>query len=171
MRNYSASVVAVRVASLASACSPIPQPAVRAADVERLQCDPDATRQDKLVRSMAVLRVKPIYSPVRSNTSTEERLNGAKLVVRSPSHVSAEQMTRILQCHSARMVLGHLDDSLVPNDPYWLPERWVNIDVKPENGALVVTVSADTIRDNLLVLSRANHYGDDHMPAIARDLH
>jgi len=92
----------------------------------------------------------------------------AKLTVRPPKGVSAEQLTRVLQCHSARALLGQLDGSAVRNDPYWLADTWVTIEVKPENGNFAVTVSADTLRDNLQVFSRAHSYADDH--AVAADV-
>jgi hypothetical protein len=69
-----------------------------------------------------------------SNNNSEERVSGAKLIVRPPAGVSAEQMTRVLQCHGARVLLGRVDSSAIPDDPYWLPDAWVHIDVRPENG-------------------------------------
>jgi hypothetical protein len=41
----------------------------------------------------------------------------------------------------------------------------VNINVKPENGNFAITISADSVHDNLQVFGRANHYADDHMMA------
>ena len=41
----------------------------------------------------------------------------------------------------------------------------MNIEVKPEDGNFAVTVSADSIDENLQVFGRANHYADDHMVA------
>jgi len=152
------------VGAFASACASQPRVTAQAADVERMQCDSSATSQDSLVRSIEVLRVQPRYSHVRTNNGSEERVNGAKLFVRPPKGVSAEQLTRILQCHSARVLLGQLSSS-VPNDPYWLPDTWVNIDVKPENGNFAVDLSADSVRTNLEVVGRANHYADEHMLA------
>jgi hypothetical protein len=84
--------------------------------------------------------------------------------------VSAEQLTRILQCHSARALLGRLDRDSVPNDPYWLPDTWVNIDVKAEDGNFAVTLTADTVRDNLQVYGRANRYADGHVLATGAGL-
>lgn len=167
MFRYRTGLVAGGVISLASACASSPAPAARAAGVERMQCDREATAQDaQLVRSAAVLHVEPLYSHVMtSNNNSEERVNGAKLLVRPPKGVSAEQMTRVLQCHSARLLLGRVDPNAIPNDPYWLPDTWVNIDVRPENGNFAVIVSADSVRDNLQVFGRANHYADDHMLA------
>jgi len=162
MQRYLLATLGTGVLALASACASQPGATAQAAGVERMQCDSSSTSQDNLVRSIAVLRVEPVYSHVRTNNSSEERVNGAKLVVRPPKGVTADQLTRILQCHSARVLLGQLNSNAVPNDPYWLPDRWVNIDVRGENGNFAVTVSADTLNDNLQVYGRANHYADEH---------
>jgi hypothetical protein len=164
-------VLALGVASLSAACASNPAPAAKAAGVERTQCDSSTQDATQLLRSTKVLRIDPIYSHVlTTRNGSEERVNGAKLIVRAPPGVTADQMTRTLQCHSARVLLGQVNSAAVPNDPYWLPNAWVNIDVKPENGNFTVTLSADTVRDNLQVLSRANHYADDHMMATQPEL-
>jgi len=167
MKSYLFQALATGALSLTAACAGQPRATVQAASVERIQCDASSTPQDDLVRSIAVLHVQPLYSQVGSTGSTEERVNGAKLTVRPPKGVSAEQLTRVLQCHSARVLLGQLDGGAVRNDPYWLADTSVTIDVKPENGNFAVTVSADTLRDNLQVYSRAHRYADDH--AVASD--
>jgi hypothetical protein len=165
MQSYLLRTLATGAFSLAAACAAQPRATVQAASVERLQCDSNSTSQDDLVRSIAVLHVQPIYTHMGSNGSTEERVNGATMLVRPPKGVSADQLTRILQCHGARVLLGQLNRSAVPSDPYSLPDKWVNIDVKPENGNFAITLSADTVRDNLEVYGRANHYADGHMLA------
>jgi hypothetical protein len=166
MHIYLGSFVAVGVLSLTSACASSPVPATKAAGVEQLQCDASVSAKDSLVRSTRVLVVEPIYShSMTSKNNSEERVSGAKLLIRPPAGVSAEDMTRILQCHSARELLGKLNPDAVKNDPFWLPDAWVNIDVKPENGNFAVTLSADSVHDNLEVFGRANHYADDHMLA------
>lgn len=164
MKSHLLATFALGALSL-TACAGQPRATVQAAGVERMQCDAAATSQDSLVRSIVVLHVQPLYSHVRTNNTSEERVNGAKLLVRPPQGVSAEQLTRVLQCHSARVLLGQVSGSAVPNDPYWLPDTWVNIDVKSDNGNFAVTVSADSVRDNLQVYGRANHYADEHMVA------
>jgi hypothetical protein len=98
-----------------------------------------------------------------SNNSSEERVCGAKLIVRPPAGVSAEAMTRALQCHSARVVLGAA--AAVQDDPTLLPDGWVDIDVKPEEGNFAITLSADTVRENLQVLGRATRYAGEHQLA------
>jgi len=150
-----------------AACASQPRVTAQAANVARMQCDSNLASQDDLVRSIAVLNVQPLYSQVGSTGSSEERVNGAKLTVRPPEGVSAEQLTRVLQCHSARALLGQLNSGTIRNDPYWLADTWVTIDVKPENGNFAVSVSADTLRGNLQVYNRAHDYADDH--AVATD--
>jgi hypothetical protein len=117
-----------------------------------------------------VFSVEPLYSHIMTASGSEERVDGVKLLVRPPPGVSADQMTRILQCHSARVLLGQVNPDAVRSDPYWLPDSWVNIQVTPENGNFAVTVSADTVRDNLKVFGRANRYADDHMLATDPEL-
>ena len=166
MNNALKGLLTLAVISSASACASAPPPTTTAAGVERLQCDASATAQDGLVRSTRVLSVEPLYSHIMtSRNNSEERVQGAKLLVRPPKDVSAEELTRILQCHSARVLLGRVNPDTVPNDPYWLPDTWVNIEVKPENGNFAITVSANSVDESLAVFSRANHYADDHMLA------
>jgi hypothetical protein len=167
MRGYALGILAVGVLSVATACASTSQRAtVKAAGVERLQCDSGVAQNDvQLLQSVKVLGIEPIYSHVMTMDNSEERVNGAKLLIRPPKGVSAEDMTRVLQCHSARVLLGQVSGAAVPDDPYWLPDTWVNINVKPEDGNFAVTLSADTLRDNIQVLGRAHHYADDHMLA------
>jgi hypothetical protein len=170
MKSHLGTCAAVSVFCLASACSSAPPPTARAAGVRQLQCDPTATSLDALVRSTKVLSVEPLYSHIMTTNSSEERVDGTKLLIRPPAGVSAEQMTRILQCHGARVLLGQVNRDAVRNDPYWLPDSWVNIQVTPENGNFAVTVSAESLSDNLKVFGRANQYADDHMLATEPEL-
>jgi hypothetical protein len=172
MQTYKPGVLTIATLALASACASTVQPAAKAASVERMQCEPSAAGQDAehLVRSTTVLSVEPIYSHVLTASNSEDRVNGAKLVVRPPQGVNADQMTRILQCHSARILLGQVNGNAIANDPYWLPDTWVNIEVKPENGNFAITVSADSLRDDLRIYSRVNRYADDHRVATDPEL-
>ncbi len=169
MHNYTSGMFAIgAIAAMVGCASGAPPPSAKAAGVERMQCDGSATTQGEveLLRSVKVLKVEPVYSHVpTSNNNAEARVNGAKLLIRPPKGLTAEDMTRILQCHSARVVLGQVSAAAVPNDPYWLPDSWVNIDVKPDDGNFAVTLSAQTIGENLQVLGRAHHYADEHMLA------
>jgi hypothetical protein len=154
------------VSTLLSACATEPPPAVRAASTERMQCDGDATSVAAMafLRSNDVLQIRPLYSHVMVlPNNAEERVTGAKLLVRPPPGMSADAMTRALQCHSARVVLQEVNGAEVANDPFWLSGRWVHILVTPESGNFAVTVMADTVHDNLEIFGRASRYASDHM--------
>jgi hypothetical protein len=121
----------------------------------------------QLLQANAVVYVKPIYRHILVNpNNAEDRVGGAKLVLRPPTGVSAEELTRILQCHSARVLLGKVNPADIPDDPYWLADRWLDIQVTAENGNFAVTVVADSVHDNIEVLDRATRYANDHMLAI-----
>jgi hypothetical protein len=110
-----------------------------------------------------VIASEPIYSNVpTAYNDIERRAIGAKLVIRPPEGVSPERMTRILQCHSSRELLGRTDRVELPGDPYWLPGAWVDIGVSPEDGNYAVILQADTIARNLELYSRAAAYADAH---------
>jgi len=152
--------------ALLPGCATEPTPAVRAASTERLQCDGDATSvaATALLRSNDVLQIHPLYSHVLVlPNNAEERVTGAKLLVRPPQGMSADEMTRVLQCHSAHVLLQEVNGAEVANDPFWLSDRWVHILVTPENGNFAVTVMADTVHDNIEIFGRASRYASDHM--------
>jgi hypothetical protein len=144
-------------------------PETRALQVERLQCEADTSDEMDAVffRGMTVLAVEPVYSHIHNvRTGTELRVAGTKLVVRPPEPVDLLTFARILQCHSARAILGHLDRSRFPDDPFWLDGSWLDISLEPEAGNLAITVAADGVADNLLVLRRARAFGALRAPAL-----
>jgi hypothetical protein len=142
--------------------------ATAAASAEQEQCDARVTSPaaTQLLQANAVLYIKPLYHHIIVNpNNAEERPSGVKLVLRPPTGVTAEELTRILQCHSARVLLGKVDPAEIPDDPYWLADRWLDIQVAPENGNFAVTVSADSVHDNMEVIGRATRYAHEHMLA------
>jgi hypothetical protein len=156
-------------ASLATACAASLPPTEKAAEVERLQCDSGSTEaQDiRLLEAASVIHAEPLYSHVMTgNNGAEERVDGAKLVIRPPVGVSADRMTRIIQCHSARALLGQVDRSQFPDDPFWLPETWVSVEVRPENGNYTVTIEANDVPSNIRLAARAKAYAASHSLAL-----
>jgi hypothetical protein len=169
MRRAISAVSALGVVILAVGCASDPPPAAKAAQVERDQCATGADQAVALMRSMTVLRSEAIYSHFRTgNNNSEERVSGAKLVVRPPSGITADQLTRALQCHSARVLLGQAAG--VQDDPTSLPNSWVDIDVQAEHGNFAVTLTADSVRENLQVLRRATKYADEHQVAVQPEM-
>jgi hypothetical protein len=117
----------------------------------------------RLLQTTTVVSAMPLYSHViTGKDDSEDRVTGARLIVRPPEGVSAERMTRVLQCHSAQVLLGQVDTSRLADDPYYLPNAWLDIEVKPENGNFVVVLRADSIPDGLAVLHRATAFAEAH---------
>jgi hypothetical protein len=152
---------AVTAGLLACGCASTAPAAATAATVERAQCASSLAEQGDL-RSLAaieLLRVEPLYAHVMTgNNNSEERVSGAKLIVRLPDTLSPQRLTRVLQCHSAQSLLGRLDSSPAVPDPFWLPGSWLDIDVKPDGGDFAILVEADTLSKNLALLARANAF-------------
>jgi hypothetical protein len=113
------------------------------------------------------LHTDPLYVDVNSGRDgLEHVVNGARIVVLPPPATTTEDMTRALRCHSAQAALGQVDESLFPNDPYWLANSWLDIKVVDASGTYagnyLILVSADDIDKNLQVLARANAFAEAH---------
>jgi hypothetical protein len=48
------------------------------------------------------------------------------------------------------------------DDPFYSPDAWTESEVRPEDGVLVVKLSADSVRENLLLLHRAVAFARTH---------
>jgi hypothetical protein len=70
--------------------------------------------------------------------------------------MTAELMMRTLSCRSARLVLGRVEGS--PNEPYWLPDGWVKIDVRSDDGSFVVALEGEDLPEAKDVLARAQAF-------------
>ena len=114
---------------------------------------------EQVLKNTTVLKVNPLYGHVHTSYNDfEARVNGAIIYVRPPAGVQPDQLSRIVECHGARVILGQVDQTQIPSDPYWLPNSWVNIDVKPLAGSYAISISADSVHNGLEVLDRANAY-------------
>jgi hypothetical protein len=152
--------------TLVAACatSAVP-PRSQAAEVERIQCGSgEADSEDLAVLQTAgVIKAEPLYSHVLTgNNGAEERMDGVKLLLRPPDGVSADRMTRIIQCHSARAFLGKVDRAKLPDDPFFLPDTWVSVEVRPENGNYAVILEANDLSTNLQLAAHARAYAEAH---------
>lgn len=169
MRHNYRRVFVIATILLAPACASSPPPPVKAAQAEQIECRDGVNPQEevRLVEGVSVLHDEQLYTDV--NAGREDGLmrlaNGALLIV-VPPPVTTEFMTRALRCHSARAALGQIDESRFPNDPYWLPDAWLDIKVAPAEGPYAgnyaVTVSADDIHHNIAVFQRANAFAEAH---------
>jgi len=156
-------IVGASAAALVSACAARMPATAKATQVEQAQCPGGAASDDvRILQSAKVLRAEPTYARIHTNTGEEERVSGATLLISAPEGVSADKLAQLLQCHSAAALLGQIDRSKFSDDPTWLPNAWLDIDVKPQAGNFAVTLSANTVAKNLQVLQRATAFADAH---------
>jgi hypothetical protein len=163
-RRNTASLLAVLLALGASGCSGLlgllPEPVhvdrIRtAAEQEYRRCDAEPI-DPRVFGSGVVESVTPLYRYVQTGSNREARLHGAELRLHPLPGMTAELMMRTLSCRSARLVLGRVEGS--PNEPYWLPDGWVKIDVRSDDGSFVVALEGEDLPEAKDVLARAQAF-------------
>jgi len=101
--------------------------------------------------------VEPSYSYVLGGPNGRSaRLRGAKIHLAANAAATKEVLARTLRCHEARVLLGKAESR--DNDPYTLPDQWLDIDVDVTDDGWVVQVGADETEDARVVLDRARQY-------------
>jgi hypothetical protein len=137
----------------------------RAASVEASECRDALPAEDeaRAVDAMTVLSAHAaLYQDPCRGTC---QIRTVKLVVRPPQGVTLSRFDQILRCHNLRVLDGEVGASRIPNDPYGLRDSWLEIEVQPEDGNFLVTLSGDHVSDTLQILHRAKAYAAAHAPA------
>jgi hypothetical protein len=110
-----------------------------------------------LLSASIVDSVEPAYSHVQSGPVDREAvLRGASLHIKPLPGFSRESLTRNLECHEARVMLGRV--AARADDPYVLAGNWLDIDVDSEGDGFVIQVRADSIDVARQVLERAQRF-------------
>jgi hypothetical protein len=171
MRTRLSSTFLAGLGCLACACGSQPRPSARAVAVEQIQCTESPTVDEeqmlRLMQGTTVIKSQPLYSLVPTKADQPEaRVNGATLVVQPPAGVTADRMTRALQCHSARAVLSQTKEPSFADDPFVLPGSWLDINVEQMQGRYAVTIAARNVHDGLRVLENANAFAENRGGAV-----
>jgi hypothetical protein len=171
MRTWLGSSVLAWLGCLACACGSQPPPSAKAVTAEQIQCTRSPTVDEeqvlRLMQGTTVIKSQPLYSLVPTKADQPEaRVNGATLVVQPAAGVTAEEMTRALQCHSARAVLSQTSSSSFAVDPFVLPGSWLDINVEQMQGRYAVTIAARNVHDGLRVLQNANAFAENRGGAV-----
>jgi hypothetical protein len=112
-----------------------------AAALERDRCDPSPV-DPRIYGADIIQKVEPYYRHVMGGPSgLEARFTGAQMELRPLPGVTIELLERGLMCRSAQAMLGHVQPAA--NEPYFLPDTWVKIDVKSAHGTFLVTLAAE----------------------------
>lgn len=105
----------------------------------------------------AVQGVQPLYGTVEgAKTGHQLVLRGATVIVSALPGMTAEWLDRALECHGAREALGHAPAA--PNDPFWLPGSFVDIDVRSAKDGFDVAIAGYSSDDAREILVRASAF-------------
>jgi hypothetical protein len=136
--------------------------------MEKTRCTEDDDRALLPVLSgSAVMSVQPLYSNAGSGKNgLQPELRGATLSVSALPAMTPEWLDRALECHSAKVILGRVQASA--NDPFFLPDSPVDIDVRPTKDSFDVAISAYSADDARKILERATAFVRSKPPAPAK---
>jgi hypothetical protein len=154
------------------ACVESPLPAAKAAELERADCGPpfDEASAQRVLNTVEVAATAPKYMPMFSSRLAGGVLvTGVRVLIVPPRGLSTGQVERLLQCHGARAILAQIDRSDLTDDPFWLPDDWVDIHVVEEKGDYLVTVEGTNVQHNIDVYERAKAFAQAH--AAPADVH
>jgi hypothetical protein len=130
--------------------------------VERTRCMPedDDKALAPVLSGEALQSVAPLYSRLeQSKSGFQSELRGATLTVHALPGMTPEWLDRALECHGARAMLGH--GAAVPNDPFFVPNSFVDIDVTSGKDGFDIEVVAYSSADANEVLARATAFAKD----------
>jgi|SRR5580658_4599331 hypothetical protein len=149
------------------ASSSAKSPSDQAAELVRTRCasNADETAMAPVLDGTAIESVEPLYVSVGGyKTSSATELAGSTLKVRPLPGVTAEWLTRALECHSAKRMMGNIASTVSP-DPFWLPGKIVEIDARSAHDGFLVDVRAAGPVDGHQVLDRAKAFAKAPSPA------
>jgi hypothetical protein len=146
------------------ACSGVPflvpdtrTPADHARELEPKCKDFGEAAVAPMLAPSAIDAVEPAYSYVKSGpVDREARLRGARIHIKPLPGFSKETIARSVECHEARVLLGQAPAR--SDDPYVLPEHWLDIEVESEGDGFAVLVRSDEMDIARQVLARAQRY-------------
>jgi hypothetical protein len=143
-------VLATAVSGLGGCVAP-ETPVARAADVVHHECRArtSAREDDALLAATLPLRTEAYCN--YDACSGAAQVFGVRIFVRPPPGVSAQRLALAVQCHNARALLqpSAAMETSAAADPYRLPDIWVSDDVAASADGMVVTLSGDSIADNI----------------------
>jgi hypothetical protein len=110
-----------------------------------------------VIAASAVEKVEPAYSYVAAPAMAREaRLRGARLYLRPLPGMTRETLQHSLECHQAHVALGKAPRR--DDDPYFLPDRWVDIDTDSSHGLFAVAVQTVEFENAKDILERARRF-------------
>jgi hypothetical protein len=132
----------------------------------RTRCGPDLDESalGPVLDGRALKNVEPLYSSSAtsegSKGNSQSELRGAIVNVQAVPGVTAEWLDRALECHSAKRVLGQIQQGGAAEDPFWLPGSVVDIDVQSAKDGFRVAVAGASPAEGQQILTRAQSFAN-----------
>lgn len=126
-----------------------------AAESEHCRGFAASTALADMVRADSIERTEALYATVRSGRGDHAtRLMGALITLKPLPGVTAEWLQRALLCRQVTQVSTHATG----DDPYWLPDAWLDVSVKSNGDAFSVLLKHEDLFRAQAVLARARAY-------------
>ncbi len=147
-------------------CATMPSRPVaeQAAEMERARCGPDVDEAAlaPIFAGGSLESARPLYAAASPGGNAAggnySRLIGASIKLFAGKGFTAEWLDRALECHSARRVLGRIPATAIPDDPFWLPGRMVDIEVAATRDGFQVYIRGQNVKDAEEILARVNAF-------------
>jgi hypothetical protein len=151
MRCFASAVVALPLCALT--CAETPTAMVSSTKGAPSPCKDAKSWQENLrtLQSSPVLAVEAHYT--RNTCDGTTQVIGTRVLLRGPDDSSRAALSWMLQCRASRVFIGEAG---------WLPDGWLDIEVKPEGGNVVVALSADSVPKNIQLFHRTAEFVRAH---------
>jgi hypothetical protein len=135
-------------------CAEHPPATISTAPVALSPCKDAQSWRDQLqiLQPNTVLGVEAHYW--RNTCDGTAQVMGTRVLLRRPEAPSLAALSWMLRCGGSRVFFGAADPSRSSTGPRWLPGGWLDIEVKPDGGNFVVTLSADSVPKNIELFHR-----------------
>jgi hypothetical protein len=149
---------------LAGACAGAASRNTSTAAVAQNPCrDADVWREDlRILEPKLVVHIEPHYT--RNTCDGTTQVIGTQVVLRPPSASSSAALSRMLRCVFSRVLIGELNPARPSAASLWLPDGWLDIEVKPDGGDFLVTLSAESVPKNIQLFHRTTDFLGAHAP-------
>lgn len=147
---------------LAGACAGTASRNTSTAAVAQNPCrDADVWRDDlRILEPRSVVEIEPHYT--RNTCDGTTQVIGTQVVLRPPSDSSSAALSRMLRCGASRVLVGMHNPASPSPTSLWLPDGWLDIEVKPEGGNFLVTLSAESVPKNIQLFHRTTDFLGAH---------
>jgi hypothetical protein len=119
------------------------------AECAELAAWPDELR---MLDPETVHTVEPSY--ISDTCSGTAQVSGTRLFVGPPRGTASDRWTRLLRCPSGRVFVTGSDEQRPGRPHLWIPNGWLDIDVKRSGDDLTITLSAESVPKNIQLLQR-----------------